>query len=204
MRTLCAVLLLLTATLAWSSPWPAPGQRPISQFRFQQWTREHGLPSDSAQALVRTPDGYLWIGTSEGLARFDGRRFRVYDNTNTPAFAGNEVRVLASDASGQVYVMLASGPLLRGDSRGFERIAGFQGAPAHDLHAHADGSLLICRLGGLWRYSPAKGLETLVEFAGFPACHRDADGAVHATTAGQLLAFDCPTAHVFAPSRFPG
>ena len=44
-----------------------------------------GCRKAPSQALARTPDGYLWVGTQEGLARFDGVRFTVFDSGNEPA-----------------------------------------------------------------------------------------------------------------------
>jgi ligand-binding sensor domain-containing protein len=41
-------------------------------FLTEVWTAEQGLPDSSVTALAQTPDGYLWIGTYNGLARFDG------------------------------------------------------------------------------------------------------------------------------------
>jgi DNA-binding CsgD family transcriptional regulator len=50
------------------------------------WQSADGLPEDFAQSLARTRDGYLWIGTSGGLVRFDGVRFTVFNRENQPAF----------------------------------------------------------------------------------------------------------------------
>ena len=51
------------------------------------WTSENGLPDDSVTAIAQTPDGYLWVGTYNGLARFDGVRFVTFDPANTPGCA---------------------------------------------------------------------------------------------------------------------
>src|SRR3974377_1049813 len=47
------------------------------------WQTQDGLPENTVQAFAQTPDGYLWIGTSGGLVRFDGASFVVYDRGNT-------------------------------------------------------------------------------------------------------------------------
>src|SRR5580692_4466314 len=49
------------------------------------WTSENGLPDNSVTAIAQTPDGYLWVGTYNGLSRFDGVRFVTFDPANTPA-----------------------------------------------------------------------------------------------------------------------
>src|ERR1043166_2665411 len=45
---------------------------------FRTWQREQGLPQNSVCALAQTPDGYLWVGTDDGVARFDGVRFVTF------------------------------------------------------------------------------------------------------------------------------
>src|SRR5438445_493266 len=52
-------------------------------FRVKHWTTEDGLPEDRIGCIKQTRDGYLWIGTWTGLARFDGLRFTVFNKFNT-------------------------------------------------------------------------------------------------------------------------
>ncbi len=47
-------------------------------FAIEHWTTEEGLPSNTIRALLQTRDGYIWVGTKGGLARFDGVRFKVF------------------------------------------------------------------------------------------------------------------------------
>ena len=51
------------------------------------WTQQQGLPQDTIRAITQTADGYLWLGTDEGLARFDGYEFVVFnrDHDNLPS-----------------------------------------------------------------------------------------------------------------------
>lgn len=83
-----------------------PGRR-LTQYNVAIWGVEEGLPSLSVACIAQTPDGYLWIGTTEGLARFDGVRFKVYDRWNTPAFRLNEVRTLFVDSRGALWIGFA-------------------------------------------------------------------------------------------------
>src|SRR5580700_11146864 len=50
-------------------------QRALTQYTRTIWTQVQGLPQDTVRAIAQTPDGYLWVGTNEGLARFDGYDF---------------------------------------------------------------------------------------------------------------------------------
>jgi ligand-binding sensor domain-containing protein/signal transduction histidine kinase len=75
-----------------------------SQYVLDTWQTGQGLPQNSAQAVVRTPDGYLWIGTEEGLARFDGVRFTVFDHSNEPAIPSKDISVLFVDRAGRLWI----------------------------------------------------------------------------------------------------
>ena len=48
-------------------------------YTIRQWTVLDGLPSNTINALTQTSDGYLWLGTNEGLVRFDGYQFTVFN-----------------------------------------------------------------------------------------------------------------------------
>ena len=54
----------------------------VGDYTIQNWQIEEGLPQISVTSIAQTPDGYLWIGTFNGLARFDGARFTVFHEGN--------------------------------------------------------------------------------------------------------------------------
>ena len=53
--------------------------RPLSQLVLDGWTTGQGLPQNTVTSILQTGDGYLWVGTYEGLARFDGIKFVPYN-----------------------------------------------------------------------------------------------------------------------------
>jgi len=53
-------------------------------YNVRIWQTDDGLPQNSVHAIAQTTDGYLWVGTHEGLARFDGIRFKVIDDPAAP------------------------------------------------------------------------------------------------------------------------
>src|SRR5215472_9803238 len=55
-----------------------------TEWLIKSWQTDDGLPENSATAMVQTPDGYLWFGTFNGLVRFDGVKFTVFNPQNTP------------------------------------------------------------------------------------------------------------------------
>jgi signal transduction histidine kinase/ligand-binding sensor domain-containing protein len=84
----------------------APGD-----FLTDVWTSENGLPDNSVTAIAQTPDGYLWIGTYNGLSRFDGVRFVTFDPANTPALQHARTRKLYVDALGTLWINTYDGSL---------------------------------------------------------------------------------------------
>ena len=76
----------------------------LSQYVVDTWQSPEGLPQNAAEAIARTPDGYLWIGTQEGLARFDGNRFTVFDRSNEAALPDKLISALYVDRSGRLWI----------------------------------------------------------------------------------------------------
>ncbi len=87
--------LFLLARLGVASP---------GEFLVQTWDASSGLPHNTVRAIAQTPDGYLWIGTENGLARFDGVRFENFERENTAALPNPNVDFLRVDACGTLWV----------------------------------------------------------------------------------------------------
>ena len=66
--------------------------------------RKENLPSSTVTAITQTPDGYLWIGTYNGLARFDGVRFVTFEPGNTPELGHSRVQGLYLDVNGTLWI----------------------------------------------------------------------------------------------------
>ena len=79
-------------------------QKSITHYIHRTWTMEQGLPQNSAQALCQTRDGYMWIGTEEGLVRFDGVQFTIFDVGNTPGLKANTIQALCEDRTGRLWI----------------------------------------------------------------------------------------------------
>ena len=89
-----------------------PAKR-ITQYRLDSWLTRDGLPQNSVNAIVQTRDGYLWLGTSGGLARFDGVRFTTFNRANTPGLGDSRITALAETADGSLWIGTAAGGLVR-------------------------------------------------------------------------------------------
>ena len=75
------------------------------------WTTDDGLPDSSVMDVIQSHDGYLWVGTRSGLARFDGVRFTVFDSSNTPELPSPHVTCLFEDAKGTIWIGHETGEL---------------------------------------------------------------------------------------------
>jgi len=77
------------------------------------WQTDDGLPNNQVTAIVQGPDGFLWIGTALGLARFDGISFtRVYCS-NSSSNEDQGVSALLAARAGGLYVLTRQGSLVR-------------------------------------------------------------------------------------------
>lgn len=83
--------------------------KPLPSYSVQVWQREQGLPQNSVTAIVQDRDGYLWLGTYDGLARFDGARFVTFDGLNTPAMGNGRITSLFSAPDGSIWIGHESG-----------------------------------------------------------------------------------------------
>jgi len=73
-------------------------------FVSNTWSIEEGLPQISALALAQDTQGYLWVGTQAGIARFDGHRFAAFTPETAPALPGTYINALLADDQGTVWV----------------------------------------------------------------------------------------------------
>lgn len=158
-----ARLVLLGALAAGphSAAEPPPESRPLSQYGIDVWQVEQGLPQNSVAAIRQTPDGYLWLATEEGVARFDGLRFTIFDRANTPALTGNAFWSLHVSRDGRLWLGANSGGLFVHSGGGFRGIAAAEGSPGAAVKAIADdlgGTLWVGTTAGLFRL-PAEHLE---------------------------------------------
>jgi ligand-binding sensor domain-containing protein/signal transduction histidine kinase len=75
-----------------------------SHFVVDSWSNEEGLPQSSVISVIQTKDGYLWLGTLNGLVRFDGINFTVFNQNNTPGLPSNRIVYLFEDSQNILWV----------------------------------------------------------------------------------------------------
>jgi ligand-binding sensor domain-containing protein/two-component sensor histidine kinase len=99
-RTLTFAMLLLCASCF---RLPAAEQSG-SPFVVDSWSNEEGLPDSEVISVIQTRDGYLWLGTLHGLARFDGSRFAIFNVNNTPGLPNSRIVYLFEDSRTNLWV----------------------------------------------------------------------------------------------------
>jgi len=93
------LLVVVFGFLAGSVP-----AQPSSQYVRRAWTVEDGLPQNGVWALEHADDGFLWAGTMQGLARFDGHDFTVFEPAVTKGLRGNRIMHLSERRNGRLWI----------------------------------------------------------------------------------------------------
>jgi ligand-binding sensor domain-containing protein/two-component sensor histidine kinase len=128
------VLLLCSLPRAASALNP---HKALTQYTRTAWTQAEGLPQDSVRVMTQTSDGYLWLGTSEGLARFDGYEFVLFTKENG-SLPDNSVTALCGNCGGSLWIGTASG-LARYSGGRFQTFTSSNGLPPGTVTSLADG-----------------------------------------------------------------
>jgi ligand-binding sensor domain-containing protein/signal transduction histidine kinase len=142
-----AWLLLCVGSFIFSAPAAAPGQSGLP-FIVDVWTSKEGLPQNSVISVIQTKDGYLWLGTLNGLVRFDGNHFTVFNEYNTPGLNSDRIVYLFEDSHTNLWIGTDTGTVAMAKDG---RITDFQiGGAGHEgrlLYAFEDSK------GMVWFYT---------------------------------------------------
>jgi len=125
----------------------------LSQYGRDFWDSDSGLPQNSVDTILQTRDGYLWLGTQEGLVRFDGVRFTVLDSRNSPAMHDDWVKSLCEARDGTLWVGTAEGLLRSRNGRfdGWQPDGVLSRAMILQVYQARDGALWVASIRGLVR-----------------------------------------------------
>jgi diguanylate cyclase (GGDEF)-like protein len=127
-----------------------------SQYHHQQWNNENGLPQNTINSIAQTTDGYLWLGTLEGLVRFDGIKFANFNSRNTPAIDHNMIITTHTDKNGVLWVVNSKGSIIKVVNDQFQRLPSINSLSTtlvNAIYASDEGMLWIGTNGdGLVKY----------------------------------------------------
>ena len=199
------------SALATPPPGLATVRNALTQYKVDGWQTEQGLPLNTVQALSQTRDGYLWVGTAGGLARFDGVRFTRFASAEVPEVASQPIFGFMEDAQDRLWVAHTRGAAIYREGR-FEgaipssvtagrRVWAFAQATDGVVWAATENGLVRWQDGAIRLYQRADGLPT----NRLRALAFDREGTLWiATSGGGLVAFADGRFRVLDPSNgFP-
>ncbi len=159
-----SVLTLAFACCVCMAAWALDPNKAFEQYVAHRWSIQDGLPQISVLSIAQDRDGYIWVGTQDGLARFDGVRFTNYTPDNQPQLRGIWIRALLLDRSGRLWI---------GTYKGLTMYAGgqFTAVPPADAAAHpaldvyalaedTDGVIIAATSDGVFRVDGGKLITT--------------------------------------------
>ena len=124
----------------------------FAQYRFDSWTTNNGLPQNSVNTILQTRDGYLWLTTFDGLVRYNGAQFTVFNHTNTAEITNQRFESLYEDRDGNLWIKGENGSLTRYRKGRFTAYTTKEGLPhskIERLGGMADGTMAVQTSNGL-------------------------------------------------------
>jgi ligand-binding sensor domain-containing protein len=133
---------------------------PLNELSVVSYDSADGLPHDMVLDIAQTPDGYLWIATWEGLLRYNGRDFYLFDRASAPELQDSSIRALAVDHTGTLWLGTSHGGLYSYANEQFKAHHVQDGVPSEQilgLDVDARGRLwIVGESGGLGVYADGK------------------------------------------------
>lgn len=129
------------------------------QFRFDHWTVDEGLPQNSVYAMTQTPDGYLWMTTFDGLVRFDGVRFTIFNKVSLKNLPTNRFNNIFAEDDGTIWASTEEDGIIRfkdGQLQVFNSVDGFPIKSPAIIQKDLDGSLLFTLREAILRWRDGK------------------------------------------------
>lgn len=187
-RLFCFAVLF--SLLGWVFPEPALALDPrieLTQYIHKSWRLDQGLPQISVNAIAQTPENYIWVGTDDGLARFDGMHFTIYNRLNVPELGSNSFQALLTSRDGSLWAATSAG-LVRYHKGVFRTYTLKDGLP----HGYIS-SLALDRNGALWLGTLGGGLvcfarDRFTTYTAADGLAHDEVWAVHASPDGSIWA----------------
>lgn len=127
---------------------PADNRPSARDYLLETWRTSRGLPSNTVTAITQARDGWLWIGTTNGLARFDGLRFTTFGESH--GLPSLSITCLLEDATGTLWVGTEGGGLARWRDGQFHTSETGQGLAGNTVLALAEDAA-----GVLWIGTPS-------------------------------------------------
>jgi signal transduction histidine kinase/ligand-binding sensor domain-containing protein/CheY-like chemotaxis protein len=121
----------------------------LTEYAHNSWGPADGLPQNSVQSIQQTNDGYLWFGTQEGLARFDGARFVVFNKANTSAIKADNISAVTKARDGSLWIAVRGGGAVHYENGQFHSYTVAEGLSSNNVMSTAEG-----RVDEIWIATP--------------------------------------------------
>ncbi|MGV8930744.1 MAG: sensor histidine kinase [Luteimonas sp.] len=115
----------------------------LTQYVHTVWRTDDGLPQNSVTRILETDDGFLWVGTQAGVARFDGVSFTTFDHNNTPALSDDYITDLVQDRRGTLWIATFNNGVATFRDGTFSHFDAVDTRSGSTLAADMDGSVWI-------------------------------------------------------------
>ncbi|MGA4579986.1 two-component regulator propeller domain-containing protein [Limisphaera sp. VF-2] len=147
-RYFIIALLLLATTLPALIQRAAVTSPSDSPFLVENWSTGEGLPQSSVLGVLQDRDGYLWLGTLNGLVRFDGLTFTVFDAVNTPELPSSRIVHIYEDRRRQLWIGTETAGIVLARPEGLRNLDVGRGSREGRLRAVAED-----QRGAVWLYT---------------------------------------------------
>lgn len=185
--------------------------------QFSTATERDGLPANNVRCLLRDHQGFLWVGTSDGLARYDGTAFQVFRHRrgDRTSLCHNTVLTLGEDARGRIWIGTHGGVCCLDAARERFQVWHHDEADSTSLASDYDNRILVARTGTVWlangaglhRYDPVGDRWDRVPLPGdgglLQAVFEDRAGLLWLGTNGLVRAYDPRAGRVVASLALP-
>jgi len=156
----CCTLHLIFAGGPVASGGQAHPHNVLEGYGHQVWQAPEGLPQDSVQTILQTRDGFLWVGTERGLARFDGLHFDVFKSMNAGGIKINYIEVLYESRDATLWIGTRDSGLIsmkNGKFAVYPTTSVSGGEDVTSIQEDRDGSMWIgFKSGGLGRLTEGR------------------------------------------------
>jgi signal transduction histidine kinase/ligand-binding sensor domain-containing protein len=154
-----------------------------AQYRFDWWTTDSGLPQNSVHSIIQTRDGYLWFTTLDGVVRYDGVNFRIFNRGNTPGIESNRFFKLVEGPDGTIWMATEDGGVTcyaNGHFKTFTTRDGLSSNAVLGVWFDNEGSLFVRALPGTVRWTEQRFVPSMTpgSDAEESLVHRSRSGAV--------------------------
>jgi ligand-binding sensor domain-containing protein/AraC-like DNA-binding protein len=123
----------------------------LDKYIHRQWSVKDGLPHDSVTCFAQDAKGFIWVGTDNGLARFDGDDFKIFNKNNTKEIKNNSITSLYASADGTLWIGTEGGGISIFKNNRFKNYSTSDGLPSNFIRfitGDSSQNILVSTCGG--------------------------------------------------------